>query len=126
MSGQLIAHLQDLLGGTPWAGRVRFRAMFGGHGMYCDGRMCAIVIGDGLYLKTDADNRAEFLERGLAPFVYLKKGKPLPLSYYEAPAAALEDGAELAQWLDSAWRAAGRAAARKGMRKPARSKKPRR
>lgn len=111
MSQELLDHLQDLLRRTRWHGRLKARAMFGGHGLYLDGRMCAIVFSEALYLKTDAVNRAEFIERGLAPFVYLMKGKPMPLSYYQVPAEALEDGAELARWLESAFAAAGRRAA---------------
>ncbi len=110
MSAELITHLLDLLSGTRWAGRVRSRRMFGGYGLYCDDRMCVIVMNDTLYLKTDAVNRPQFVARGLEPFIYEKQGKPTPLSYFQAPAEALEDGAELADWLDSAAQAAGRAA----------------
>ena len=111
MSHELLDHVQDLLRRTRWKGRLKARAMFGGHGLYLDGRMCAIVFNEALYLKTDTVNRPQFLERGLAPFVYLMKGKPMPLSYYQVPADALEDGAELALWLESAFAAAGRRAA---------------
>ena len=111
MTQELINHLQDLLRGTRWQGRIRTKAMFGGFGVYCDGRMCAIVFNDSLYLKTDAASRAEFTRRGLTPFTYLLRGKPMPLSYYAVPAEALEDGAELADWLDRAAGAAGRKAA---------------
>lgn len=116
MSG-LVAHLQDLLASTPFADRTRFRAMFGGHGLYLDNRMCAIVFNDGLYLKTDANSRQDFLARGLGPFVYLKRGEPMPLSYYQAPAEALEDSAELSDWLDRAAGAAARAATKKRSKK---------
>jgi DNA transformation protein len=110
MSAELITHLLDLLAGTRWAGRVRSRRMFGGYGLYCDDRMAAIVMNDTLYLKTDPTNRPQFLAQGLAPFIYSKKGVPTPLSYYQAPAEALEDGTELAEWLESARQAAVRAA----------------
>jgi len=113
VSRQLIEHVQDLLRKTRWQGRIRVKAMFGGHGLYCDGRMSAILFNESLYLKTDATNRAQFTERGLTPFTYILKGKPMPLSYYAVPAEALEDGAELARWLDSAFAAAGRKAAAK-------------
>ena len=117
MSAELITHLTDLLAGTRWAGRVRARRMFGGYGFYCAERMCGIVMNDTLYLKTDESNRQEFLARGLQPFIYRKKGVDTPLSYYQAPAEALEDGAELSDWLDSAAQAAMRATAKP--RKPA-------
>ncbi len=116
MSAELITHLLDLIAGTHWAGRVRSRPMFGGHGVYCDERMCGLVANDVLYLKTDGGNRAQFVARNLGPFIYEKQGKPMPLSYFQAPAEALEDGAELAEWLDSAAQAAQRAALK--LRKP--------
>lgn len=119
MSAELITHLLDLLADTPWAGRVRSRRMFGGYGLYCDERMCGIVMNDTLYLKTDPTNRPQFLAQGLAPFIFSKKGVPTPLSYYQAPAEALEDGAALSEWLNSAAQAAGRAAL-----KPRKSSKP--
>ena len=112
MSAELITHLTDLLAGTRWAGRVRARRMFGGYGFYCAERMCGLVMNDALYLKTDEANRQEFLAHGLKPFIYRKKGVDTPLSYYQAPAEALEDGAELAEWLDRAYQAALRAASR--------------
>ena len=113
MSAGLVTHLLDLLEGTAWAGRVRARRMFGGHGLYCDERMCGLIANDVLYLKTDDGNRARFVERELEPFIYVKRGTPMALSYWQAPAEALEDGTELAEWLESARQAAVRAAARK-------------
>lgn len=113
MSAELIAHLLDLLRDTRWAGQIRARRMFGGHGVYVSDLFCALIENDVLYLKTDALNRAAFLARGLQPFTYRKQGEDLALSYYQAPAEALEDGDELADWLDLAAAAARRAVAAK-------------
>jgi DNA transformation protein len=41
-------------------GRVSARRMFGGHGIFHEGRMFGLVSGERLYLKTDEESRAEF------------------------------------------------------------------
>jgi DNA transformation protein and related proteins len=83
------------------------RAMFGGHGIYADGRIVAIVIDDVLYFKTDAGNRDEFIARELEPFTYsTRTGDRHVMSYHRAPDEALESPAAMAQWLRSALGAA--------------------
>jgi DNA transformation protein len=83
------------------------RAMFGGHGVYIDGLIVAIVIDDVLYLKTDDENRAVFAGLGLEPFRYVtKEGDVHVMSYYRAPADALEGPTDMAPWLQSAHAAA--------------------
>ena len=39
------------------AGAVRARAMFGGHAVYCDEKVVALIVDDRLYLKPTAENR---------------------------------------------------------------------
>jgi DNA transformation protein len=90
------------------------RGMFGGHGIYIDGTIVAIVIGDILYLKADDANRARFAAQGLEPFVYeTRAGRKTVMSYHRAPDEALESPAAMAEWLRSALGAALRAAAAK-------------
>ncbi len=80
-------------------GPVRFRAMFSGAGIYAEGVMFAIIIGDTLYLKADADFAADFVAEGKAPFeVRRKSGGPIALSYWEVPERLLDDPQELAAW----------------------------
>ena len=62
-----IAHLLELM--RP-AGRASARAMFGGHGLYLDGLIVAIVVEDVLYLKTDDETRSAYVQRELDPFCY--------------------------------------------------------
>lgn len=93
---------------------VSARAMFGGHGLYAEGRIFAIVVDDTLYLKADDGNRAEFTAQGLEPFVYATKtGERTAMSYFRAPDEALESFATIAPWLRSALGASLRAAAAK-------------
>jgi len=90
---------------------VRAKRMFGGHGLFIDELMIAIVIDDVLYLKVDDGNRGRFVERGLAPFEYEARGRRVSLSYYRAP-EELFDEAEIAiEWARSAFEAALRSRA---------------
>ncbi len=87
-------------------GRIVVRRMFGGHGVYHDGRMFALVIGDTLYLKTDAESAPHFDRLQLPAFTYERQGKLTQLSYREAPAEIFEDRGEAALWARRAWEAA--------------------
>jgi DNA transformation protein len=72
------------------------RRMFGGMGIYSDGWFFALLAEDTLYCKVDANNRPDYVQRGMRPFV------PFPdkpgMNYYEVPAEVLEDAEELARW----------------------------
>jgi DNA transformation protein len=99
-------------------GAVEAKAMFGGWGLYHRGAFFALVAGDALYLKTDAENRARFEAEGLEPFVFASKdGKKTAMSYRRAPDEALENPAVMAVWARYAYEAALRAASAKA--KPA-------
>lgn len=88
---------------------LRTRRMFGGHGLYRDGLMFAIIIRDRLYFKTDDVNRCSFEERGLLPFSYESRGKTVTIRYYEAPADVFDDSEEMQAWAAAAFAAALRA-----------------
>jgi DNA transformation protein and related proteins len=103
-------------------GRVAARSMFGGWGLYREGRMFGLIAEDTLYLKADATNRPMFEAEGLGPFVYEGKGKPVSMSYYQVPPDALDDPAAMRPWALSAYDAALRAGAPKPPKKPAKSK----
>lgn len=111
-------YLKEVL--APFAA-IEARRMFGGYGLYRDGLMFALVIGEVLYLKTDAESAAAFEARGLEPFRYARGGRLVALSFHEAPAEIFEDPGEAREWASRAWAAALRSAARR--RKPARTGK---
>jgi DNA transformation protein and related proteins len=95
------------------AGRGAARAMFGGHGVYVDGTIVAIIIDDVLYFKTDERTRSAFVDLGLEPFRYESKdGAIHTTSYFRAPEEALENAAAMKEWLRRALDAALRSAAR--------------
>ncbi|MBS97321.1 MAG: transcriptional regulator [Oceanospirillaceae bacterium] len=90
-------------------GPVTPRRMFGGTGLFLDGLMFALVIDGILYLKADEQTRARFIDQGLEPFTYLRKGKPCSLSYYQAPEEALESLDVMREWGSQAYGVALRA-----------------
>ncbi len=98
---------------APW-GAVRLRRMFGGWGVFHEGCMLALVVNDALYLKADAVTAPVFDARGLQPFVYERQGRPVVLSYRQAPAEMYEGPAEAVEWAGRAWEAALRSASRPG------------
>lgn len=80
--------------------------MFGGYGAFHDGLMVALLAADRLYLKVDAQSRPAFVSQGLQPFTYRRGGRDIALSYYEAPAEAMDDPQAMAPWADGAYAAA--------------------
>lgn len=104
--GAVVQHFIDLMDRFA---AVRARPMFGGHGLYRDGVMFALLANGALYLKVDDESRAIFTKWNLRPFSFAAKGRTVQLSYHEAPPQALEDPAEMAQWCALAWQAALRA-----------------
>jgi DNA transformation protein len=98
-----VAHCLELLSA---AGPARSRRMFGGHGMYVDNLFVALVIGDRLYLKADVASQPAFAAEGCEPFVYDGAGKAVTLSYWSAPAEAMESPALMLPWVRRALQAA--------------------
>ena len=103
---EFIEYLLEQMQGV---GPINARAMFGGHGIYHDGIMFALVADDVLYFKTDEANRPEFEQRGLSPFLYERKDKVISMSYNEAPGEVLDDPDEMTYWAQSAVDASRRA-----------------
>ena len=103
MRGDLSQHVVDLL--AEWA-PVTVRRMFGGEGLFRDGSMFALIADEVLYLKVDAASAPLFAARDLEPFTYLRKSRPVQLSYRRAPEEALEDPREAAEWAERAWQSA--------------------
>ena len=113
MSADLVAWIHDQF--APF-GPVTVRAMFGGHGIYRDGTIFAIAIGDALYLKADEHTRDAFAAAGSTPFVYAGGKAPITMSYWSVPDAAIDSPQDLLPWAKLAWAAA--------LRKPTPKPKP--
>lgn len=92
-------------------GDVSARSMFGGWGIYHEGRMFALVADDTLYIKVDDLNRDDFEREGLLPFRYDRTDREVAvMSYYQPPATAIDDRELLCEWARKGLEAAARAA----------------
>jgi DNA transformation protein len=104
-------------------GAVTVRRMFGGQGLFLDGRMFGLIAQGTPYLKVDDATRADFEQTGAEPFTYGKSKselKPTQLGYYAIPDRVLERDNELLDWAQRAVAVAERAAAKKPKRKSSR------
>ena len=91
-------------------GPVHAKGMFGGHGIFLDGLMFALIADSTLYLKSDESIAQELNARGLEAFTYYKEGKAFTMSYHRAPDEVLEDPEEMYLWAKRAFAAALKAA----------------
>jgi len=102
-------HVVDLL--LPWA-PVQARPMFGGFGVYREGRMFALIASETLYFKADASNMGVFKQHGLVPFTYQSGDKTATLKYFAAPAEVYDEASHMAHWAELAWGSAMRQASK--------------
>jgi len=116
----IIARLDASL--TP-LGAFRSRPMFGGHGLYLDDLFFGLIAYDKFYLKTDEQNRGDFVKAKAVPFSFESERKGLvTTSYWQCPDAVLKDGRKLRQWIAKALDAARRKKAAKPNRAPRKPK----
>lgn len=80
-------------------GGVSARRMFGGAGLYRDGKMFGLIADDVAYLKVDDSNREEFVKAGSEAFIpYREKGNMTAMPYHTIPPQVLENGEGLYRW----------------------------
>jgi DNA transformation protein len=119
-----VAHAVDLVS---LLGGVEARRMFGGHGLYAEGVMFALLDDGELFLKTDGETRARFVAAGCRRWTYVHGNVRMEdTSYFRPPDDAHEDPEAMLPWARLALEAALRvraAGARK--RKGRRGAKPR-
>jgi DNA transformation protein len=90
-------------------GPVQVRRMFGGAGIWAEGRMFALVSDGVIYLKADAHNIPAFEREELEPFTYATStGRRGVMSYRRMPDRLYDDPDELALWARDALAAAAR------------------
>lgn len=75
---------------------IEARGMFGGFGLYADKTFFGIISDGVLYLKTNADTKARYLDHGMKPFA--PSEKQVLKNYFEVPAHILEDRESLVEW----------------------------
>ena len=107
---EFVSYVVDLMQAL---GPVYAKGMFGGHGVFLDGLMFALVADGTLYLKVDKASETEFKSRGLEAFTYIKQGKEFSMSYFQAPENTLEDSEVMSLWANKAYDAALRSASKK-------------
>lgn len=78
---------------------IHSRAMFGGHGIYQNGVIFAIIVSSQLYFKVDHTNKAQYEQAGSNPFTYNGKAKPIQMSYWTVPESIIEDPNTLSKWV---------------------------
>lgn len=90
-------------------GPVHAKRMFGGHGVFLEGLMFALIAGDRLYLKVDGRTKALFAKAGAEPFVYRGRTRPVEMSYWSLPVDPDADREAFLAWARVAIDAARRA-----------------
>jgi DNA transformation protein len=83
---------------SSWGG-VSARKMFGGAGLYRDGKMFGLIADDVVYLRADESNREHFVEAGSQPFKPYPD-KPGVMPFYEIPPDILEEPEALVEWAE--------------------------
>ena len=80
-------------------GVVTSRAMMGGRTLYCDGVVFAIVAGDQLWFKADAESDATWDAEGAGRFTYtFGDGRIGSMNYRRAPDDCYDDPDALRRW----------------------------
>ena len=96
VSDEFLEYVLDQL--SAWGG-VSARRMFGGAGLYRDGRMFGLVADDIAYLKVDQTNQEQFVAAGSTAFrPYANRS--VAMSYFEIPADVLENSEKLMKWAE--------------------------
>jgi DNA transformation protein len=98
----LIARLQPL--------PAQARAMFGGRGLYLEGRFFGLVYDGKVYFRTDAGSRGDYIARGMTAFQPpdRPRGPRTVGRNFEVPRDVLEDASLLQAWALRAAEAYGR------------------
>ena len=110
----LVEHLlEGMRGIESREAALHAKRMFGGYGIFLDGRMFALVADGELYLKADAGNSAGFDKRNLPAFTYESSRGTATMSYRHAPPEFVESPERHLQWARDAISASERSGTRK-------------
>ena len=93
---------------------ITAQAMFGGYGIYREGRIFGIIANNKLFFKVDETNQLDYEEKGSKPFVYAQGNHKLTtMSYWEVPQEIMKDRAVLKVWVDRACEVSKRSSVKK-------------
>lgn len=90
-------------------GPVTIRRMFGGKGIYHEGRIIAVELRGGLMLKGDAETKDFYEAGGGQQWSYAGKKKRVAMPYWFVPEILFDDPDEFTVWAKKAYEAALRA-----------------
>ena len=122
VSESLVALLEEHL--EP-LGRLAFRRMFSGAGIYCDGVIFGLILRDTLHFKVDDSNRAAYRAEGMQPFSYEAQGKRREIgAYWRVPERLFDEPDEMLEWARAALAVGRRAGAAKKPGNPGKRKSP--
>ena len=99
---------------------VSDRSMFGGVGLYCEGRFFGLIAEDILYFRVDDATKPEYLKAGMGPFAPFGPEKASKV-HFQVPDGIIADKRKLKAWVIKAVDAANQAAEKRGPK----SRKPR-
>jgi len=94
---QKSAYLDYILDWLSPLGAITSRAMMGGHILYSNGVVFALIAGNALFLKVDDSTRPRFEALNLKAFQPFPD-KPGTMQYYPPPAEFFEDADVMAEW----------------------------
>ncbi len=87
-------------------GPITIKRMFGGKGIYHQGRILALEVDGEILLKADAESTPAFEAAGSQRWTYSGKKRPVNMPYWSIPDVALDDPDELSKWVRLAYEAA--------------------
>lgn len=90
----------DLLGGLFG---ISSKSMFGGYGVYKDGKIFAIIVDGELYLKGQKETEDFFKSHKSQKFTYSKKNvKVYEMNYWFVPEEVYENRDSFSEWIEMA------------------------
>jgi DNA transformation protein len=93
-------------------GEITARAMFGGHCLYCDGVVFALVASQELFLKVDTVTKPAFEAIGSEPFRPFPD-RPETMRYHQPPPEFFDNSDVMLEWGRAAVEAGRRAKAKR-------------
>lgn len=89
--GDVLGHIQG----------IASKKMFGGYGIYLDGKIFAIITDDEeLRFKANEETKEKYEALGGKQFIYMghKNKKPTPMPYWLVPEEVMEDREKIKEW----------------------------
>ncbi len=76
---------------------VTHKKMFGGAGLYRNGKIFGLIADETVFLKVNDSNKKQYIDQGCIQFKPFPHKKML-MPYYEIPPSVLEDSESLCEW----------------------------